>query len=205
MFAITWYTYFNISAWLYTSFIYLTFWCIYSMWITIWVVYKSSYKNVYKIWLLFIGEHVNSYVCQFLGTSGCRPSKVKRRVLGCSYFYLVTAVNLIMATLKCNISLPHEWVLWAVPKTLLQLSHKLPGLRSIRRTITSFTSGVWVFLFSNCITIPFHGRIQIQYTTVPSTPPEVQEALFPPPDHWATENCPSCNVTENDFSQVIHQ
>ena len=91
------------------------------------------------------------WACQFLcmsfpSTSGCRPSEVKRRVLGCSYFYLVTAVNLIMAKLKCNISLPHEWVLWAVPKTLLQLAHKLPGLRSIRRTVTSFH--FWCLSFS---------------------------------------------------------
>ena len=96
LFEITWYTYFNISAWLGTSFICLTFWCIYSMWISIWVVYKSSYKNVYKIWLLFIGEYVNSYVCLFPGTFGCRPSEVKRRVLGKSFIASPLGILLIV-------------------------------------------------------------------------------------------------------------
>ena len=59
---------------------------------------------------------------------------------------------------------------------------------ALEELLLPFTPGVWVFLFSNCITIPFHGRIQIQYTAVPSTQLEVQEALFPPPDHWATDS-----------------
>ena len=222
IFEITWYTYFNISAWLCTSFIYLTFWCIYSVWISIWVVYKSSYKNVYKIWLLFIGEHVNSYGCLFSGTSDCRPSEVKRRILGCSYFYLVTAVNPIMAKFKCNILLLHEWVLSAVPKTLLQLSRKLPGLRSIRRTITSFHPWCLSFsifkLYYNSISWqnsnPIY-RCSINSTRGPRSTLSSSRSLgnrFSPyqsptlnKNDCKQENCPACNVTENDFSQVIHQ
>ena len=93
-----------------------------------------------------------------------------------------------MAKFKWNISLLSEQVLSAVPKMLLQLSCKLLGLESIRRTVTSFH--FWHLTFSifrlYYNPISWQNSNPIYHCSINST--RGPRSTLSPPDHWATDS-----------------